>query len=159
YFERVNAFGCTQTAGNPFVCPPGSFTPSTLGIREDTNWDAVRFGISSEWRMSERWKLTTEFAWLPFVNLSASDTHFQRLLSSGCPLILPNNDNGCLSGPAPEKGIEVLSSVQIEGMLSYAVTDAFWLGAGGRYWNIHTNPAHGTVDFPDAVFPGKLVLR
>src|SRR5262249_52883687 len=76
-------------------------------------------------------------------------------LSSGCPLILPNNDNGCLSGPAPEKGIEVLSSVQIEGMLSYAVTDAFWLGVGGRYWNIHTNPAHGTVDFPDAVFPGK----
>lgn len=155
YFERVNAFGCTQTAGNPFVCAPGDITPSTLGIREDTNWDAARFGINAEWKMSERWKLTTEFAWLPFVNLSASDTHFQRLLSSGCPLILPNNDNGCLSGPGPEKGIEVLSSVQIEAMLSYAVTDAFWLGIGGRYWNIHTNPGHVTVDFPDAVAPVK----
>jgi hypothetical protein len=154
YFERVNAFGCTQTAANPFICAPGDFLPSTLLIREDTNWNAARFGFNTEWRVTDRWKLTAEFAWLPYVNLNAKDTHFQRIAGLGCapPFVCD------LSGPAPEHGIEALSSVQLEAMLSYAFTNALSAGVGGRYWNIHTNPGHATVDFPDIAAPTQLSL-
>ena len=39
--ERVNAFGCTQTAGNPFICVP-PISSSVLAITQDTTWNAVR---------------------------------------------------------------------------------------------------------------------
>jgi hypothetical protein len=138
--ERLNAFGCTQTAGNPLICAPGDVAPSTEVIRQETNWGAVRVGISGEWRVTERWKVTAEAAWLPYVHVDARDTHLLRL---GTCL-------ECFSGPTPETGSDAInSSVQLEAILSYYVTDAFSVGIGGRYWNIHPNPGSTTVHFEE----------
>ena len=71
--ERLSAFGCTQTAGNPFICAAGDVAPSTEVIQQDTNWGAARLGVNAEWRMTDRWKLTAEAAWLPYVHLDARD--------------------------------------------------------------------------------------
>jgi hypothetical protein len=143
YFERVNAFGCVQTAFNPFVCAP-PIPSSVLGIREDTNWDALRFGINGEVKFGDGWKFSGEFAWLPYVSLDAKDTHFLRLISAGCQF-------DCFAGPIPERGVEALSSLQVEGILSYTFASGFSVGVGARYWNVHTNPGHVTVDFPVAI--------
>jgi hypothetical protein len=48
-FERVNAFGCTQAAANPFICVP-PIPSSVLAITQDTSWNAVRVGFNGEWR-------------------------------------------------------------------------------------------------------------
>jgi len=146
YSESVHAFGCTQTAANPFICAPGDVNPSTQVIRQDTNWDAIRLGVGTEWRMTDRWKLATEVAWLPYVSLTAKDTHFLRI---GCDL--------CdLSGPGKENGVDALMSVQLEAILSYTLTDAFSVGLGGRYWNFHTQPGNTTVHFPSIFAPVPL---
>jgi hypothetical protein len=44
---------------------------------------------------------------------------------------------------SPEDGEGI--GVQLEAMLSYAVTDAFSLGIGGRYWSMWTTS--GDVNF------------
>ena len=53
--ERVNAFGCTQTAGNPFICVP-PISSSVLAITQDTTWNAVRVGFNGEWRFGGGWR-------------------------------------------------------------------------------------------------------
>jgi hypothetical protein len=49
--------------------------------------------------------------------------------------------DGRLVSPEDGEGI----GVQLEATLSYAVTDAFSLGIGGRYWSVWTT--NGTVNF------------
>jgi hypothetical protein len=151
YFERVNAFGCTQTAGHPQICSP-SIPSSVQVLSEETNWDAARLGINTVWKAG-RWSVTAEAAWLPYVVLNASDTHNERLVSAGCTA-------SCFSGPTPQTASDAMSSVQLEAVLSYAVTPAFSIGVGGRYWNIHTQKggdAHFEVSgvnptgFPQAI--------
>jgi hypothetical protein len=148
YFERVNAFGCAQTAANPFICVP-SVPISVLGITEKTNWDTVRLGFSTEWRFRSGLRFSTEMAWIPRAFLDASDTHWLRIPSS-------------FTGPTPEIGSGVFN-VQIEAMLSYQFSPAFSAGIGGRFWNIGTTSGGATAHFETsavgAVFPQGLSLR
>jgi hypothetical protein len=128
YSERLNAFGCTQTALS-LICVVPPVSTSDLGIVKENNWDAVRLGFNTEWRMTDRWKLTTEVAWLPAVILNATDTHFHTF------------------GTTLRDGADALTSVQLEAILSYYFTDAFSVGLGARYWNIHTGAGNATVHF------------
>ncbi|HKH20896.1 MAG TPA: hypothetical protein VKB53_08435 [Gammaproteobacteria bacterium] len=129
-FQRLNAYGCTQTGGHPEICVP-PFPTSVLGITEEATWNAMRLGVNFEWRFWDRFKLATEFAWLPYAVLEAKDTHWQR----------PD-----LSGATPETG-STAANVQLEAILSYSFSDALSAGIGGRYWTIGTGGGGATAHF------------
>jgi hypothetical protein len=132
YDETLNAFGCTQTAGNPVICAP-SIPTSVASITQKTQWNAVRVGLNGVWKVDERLKLTGEAAWLiPFASLTASDAHLLRIGTD-------------FNGPTPIDGHGY--GVQLEGILSYNVTAAFSVGVGARYWLIQTRNADATAHF------------
>jgi hypothetical protein len=150
YFERLNAFGCTQTAGNPDICSNPSIPSSVQTFSQETNWDAARLGINTMWKVG-RWSVTAEAAWLPYVSLNAKDTHFGRIAGLSCDPAVSFCD---LSGPLPQTATDAMTSVQLEAILSYQVTPALSLGLGGRYWNIHTQKG-GNLHFEVAeILPG-----
>jgi hypothetical protein len=74
-YERVNAYGCVQTALNPFICVP-SLPTSVLGITERFTWNAIRLGFNGEWKFGGGWVFSADLAWLPWAWLNAEDTHF-----------------------------------------------------------------------------------
>jgi hypothetical protein len=127
--ETVNAVGCAQQGGNPDICVPAA-TTSALVITEQAHWSSFRVGVAADWFAFDRFKLSTTVAWLPFVTLSASDTHALR----------PD-----LPGAIPEAARG--SGVQIEGLASYAFTDSFNVGLRLRYWYMRAN---GGADFAGA---------
>jgi hypothetical protein len=138
YGETLNAFGCTQTAGNPVFCVP-SIPTSVASITQKTQWNAVRVGLNGVWKVDERLKLTGEAVWLiPFSSLTASDTHFLRIGTD-------------FNGPTPIDGHGY--GVQLEAILSYNVTDAFSVGVGGRFWHIQTQNAGATEHFEQSSIP------
>lgn len=147
YFERLNAYGCIQTASNPFICVP-SIPTSVLGITQETTWHAIRLGVSGEWRFRSGLRLNAEVAWLPYTVLSAKDFHWLRIPSD-------------FSGAIPERGSTV-ASVQIEVLLAYDFSNAFSVGIGGRYWNIGTGTGGATAHFEQAAAfgaPQSLAVR
>jgi hypothetical protein len=133
--EKVSAFGCSQIASNPDICAP-ALDPTLLAITEDARWQFIRLGLLAEFRVIDRLNFSAEVAWLPYAQITSTDTHWLRLGSA----------SGDIAGPIPESGDG--SGVQIEALLSYAVTDRFTLGVGGRYWYMET---HGSTDFESVI--------
>jgi hypothetical protein len=129
YFQRVNAYGCTQTAGND-ICTPAIPT-GTLGITETTRWDAFRLGLNVVWRFADQWKLTADAAWLPIAWLNATDRHWLR---TDLPAPLPQHGGG-------------INNVQLELVLNYDFTNCFSVGVGGRYWSFDTGSQGADVNF------------
>lgn len=87
-------------------------------------------------KLFDHLKLSGEFAWLPFEQLVASDTHWLRLGTTPFSI----------SGPIPELGSG--TGFQAEALLSYQFNDSFNFGIGGRYWLLET---HGTADFESVI--------
>jgi hypothetical protein len=125
--QNVSALGCGQVATNPFIC--GFFPiPATIkAITQDNNWYSLRIGLNGEADITPRLKLSLDGALLPVVALSGTDAHWLRI--SGFP--------GDFSGPIPEDGHGW--GYQLEGVLSYQVTDVISVGVGGRYWHMQTS--------------------
>jgi len=101
--ESTNAFGCTQIAGNPFVCVP-TIPSGVLGISEGTRWQFARLGFAGEVRLLDRLKFSGEFAWLPFAQVVANDIHWLRIPGRGaCVLsahrLHQSGDRRALLGP------------------------------------------------------------
>lgn len=131
YREKLNAYGCTQTALNPFICVP-TIPNSVLLITDDSTWHAARIGLNVEWRFLPGWRLSGDVAWLPYAVMYAADTHWQR------PDLGQTAEHGGL-----------FSQVQAEVLLSYQFLNGFSLGAGARYWSFKTASAEGAAaDFP-----------
>jgi opacity protein-like surface antigen len=126
-YERNNAFGFFQL---PFV----QFTVERTvpGISETEAWSGVAVGVNSRLRLAERWRLEVDAAFLPFVSLTATDNHWLRADIN--PLLMQGQGWGS----------------QFEAILSYALTDQWSIGAGGRYWYFATTSAH--TQFPTAPF-------
>ena len=146
YFnEEVNAFGCTQTAANASICQP-SIPTSIESISQNNNWQSVRVGIDGSLLFAERFKLNAEAAYLPFVFLNGTDSHWLRIGTAV----------GDFSGPIPENGKG--QGYQFELLLSYQVTEYASVGVGGRYWHMQANGNSnfqgnvvGEVAFPQPV--------
>ena len=113
YTEKKSAYGCSQIANPLSDCVP-AIPSSVLVISEDDVWKSARIGVSGEVMIADRFKLGADVAYLPYVTFNGTDKHVLRDLIS------------------PESGTE--RGVQLEGILSYLVTDQFSLGIGGRYW-------------------------
>jgi outer membrane protease len=123
--ETVSAFGCGQIATNPDVC--GGGVPDFVKvITQVNNWHSVRLGIDAAFEFN-RFKLSTDLAVLPYVYLTGSDAHWLRMT----PFVA-----GAFSSPVPEDGNGW--GYQLEGLLSYRVSDALSFGVGGRYWHMET---------------------
>jgi hypothetical protein len=58
------------------------------------NWSSVRLGIDAAFEFN-RFKLSSDFAWLPYVYLAGSDAHWLRIN----PFVV-----GASSSPIPEDG-------------------------------------------------------
>ena len=124
--EIVSAQGCGQIASNPFICGffpvPGTFKV----ITQNNNWDAMRIGLEGAFDITKRLKLGVDAAWLPVVSLNGTDSHWLRI--GGLP--------GDFNGSVPEDGRGW--GYQLEGVLSYQVTDYINVGIGGRYWHMQS---------------------
>ncbi|MET4156327.1 opacity protein-like surface antigen [Bradyrhizobium sp. JR7.2] len=133
FYENVNAYGCTQVAGNPSFCS-AAVSGSVLGLSKTETWDSLRVGLNGVINLAPQWKLTLDGAYLPFVHLSGFDNHWMR------PDINPEPQSGDGWG------------YQLEGIVSYDVTQNFSVGAGGRYWYAKTDngtsKVHGVLAVP-----------
>ncbi len=125
--ETVSAYGCDQAAFNPFVCGGPFPIPNQVKvITQDNNWYAMRVGIDGMLEIG-RFHFSAEAAWLPKVWLYGSDAHWLRI----------SNMIGDFTAPVPEDGKGW--GYQLEGFISYRVTEAWSVGVGGRYWHMQTN--------------------
>jgi opacity protein-like surface antigen len=124
--EVMHTFGCTQIATNPFVCgsiPPvfGPLPDTANGLDNDHTWTSARIGVNATVNLAPNLKLTGDVAYVRGY-LNETDRHNLR------PTIRPEPQDALVG-----------NGVQAEGILSYNVTPAFSVGAGGRYWYIQGN--------------------
>lgn len=122
--QDMTAFGCRQIADPRAACVP-TIPKNVRVISEDDTWQALRLGVVADMALTRRFTLTGEAAYLPYVSFEGTDNHILRSLVS------------------PEEGDGL--GVQLEATLSYAITDAFSVGIGGRYWAMWTTS--GTTNF------------
>jgi opacity protein-like surface antigen len=122
--QDMKGLGCTQIANPASDCNPAIPT-NVLAITDDDTWHAVRLGVVVDVTLAPRLTLSGEAAYLPYVRFTGTDDHVLR------ELVSPESGNGV--------------GVQLEATLSYALTDAFSLGVGGRYWAMRTTS--GNVNF------------
>jgi opacity protein-like surface antigen/outer membrane protease len=121
YFHaNMNAIGCTQLVQPPpSICAPAQ-PSSEMIISERDTWQSLRLGVAAEAPVWDRFKISGDVAYLPYVHFSGLDTHWQRM-----PIVY---------FPAHGEG----QGVQTEVLLSYLVTESFSVGVGGRYWAMWT---------------------
>jgi hypothetical protein len=125
--DTLNANGCGQIATNTSVCASG--VPDIVrSITQVNDWNSVRVGLDAAVEYN-RLKLSVDAAYLPYVHLSGSDTHWLRLDPT-------NSVVGAFNSAIPEDGSGW--GVQIDGLLSYRLSDAVSVGIGGRYWHMET---------------------
>ena len=79
YLQHVDTFGCVQLAGAN-ACTPGTFPAFFNGISEDNSFSSLRIGLSGQFRLTDRLKLTADVAYLPWVNFQGVDNHNARSL-------------------------------------------------------------------------------
>jgi opacity protein-like surface antigen len=139
--EAFNAYGCTQTASNAEVCPPGIVGGNNLTISDEGHWNSIRLGIVGEAKLGAGFSVRGEAVWLPFSYFTASNDHWLRM---------PTDFQGAI----PESGVGH-TGYQLEGELNYALTRNFDIGVGARFWSLN---ATGKTDFNEAnPFGGKQV--
>src|SRR5262249_32313337 len=119
--EQVKAFGCTQTAGNPFICQP-SIPTSVEGITQDNQWQSVRLGLDGSVLLGNHFAFSAGAVLLPYAILNGVDDH---LLRPG------------VGGGIREDGTG--RGYQLEALLSYQITPFSSVGLGGRYWHMESN--------------------
>ena len=117
WLETVDARGCSQVGGNPFICVP-ALAPATKVITEQDRWETVRAGISVGAELADRlsWQGEIAYAW---TSQRAVDTHYFTF----------GRD------PAGGQG----SGFQAETLVKYQLSDSFNVGIGGRWWHFNTD--------------------
>jgi opacity protein-like surface antigen/outer membrane protease len=128
YRENKSGYGCTQIA-NPFSdCVPANPPGTVPGITENDTWQSLRVGINGNMMITDRLNLGADIAYLPYVQFSGVDNH----LAWNPVKVFPEWANGG-------------QGVQLEAILSYAITDQFSFGLGGRYWAMWTQNGQYTL--------------
>jgi opacity protein-like surface antigen len=117
--DEKMARGCIQLAHPEGACAePFSASLSTNVISEDNTLHAVRLGVAGQVALAPNLKLSAEAAYLPYVRLTGLDGHLLR------------TDTTDIWSPEFARG----RGVQLEAILSYALTPNVDIGVGGRYW-------------------------
>ncbi|UPU01355.1 outer membrane beta-barrel protein (plasmid) [Bradyrhizobium barranii subsp. apii] len=119
YEQSSDSRGCVQIANPAMPClPPGD--DRVMGS-QNTQWNAPRLGLSAETMLSEQWRLSTDVAYLPWIDFKGRDNHLLRPTTT----FAEQRGNGG-------------GGVHIEGVLSYFITKHFSVGVGARYWAMWT---------------------
>ncbi|MCA6111559.1 outer membrane beta-barrel protein [Bradyrhizobium cenepequi] len=119
YGQKSDSTGCAQIASPDFPClVPGD--RRVIGS-QDTDWNALRIGLNAETMLLDRWRVSADVAYLPWTDFQGRDNHLLR------PDTTFADQRGSGGG-----------GVQVEGVLSYFITDNFSVGVGGRYWAMWT---------------------
>jgi opacity protein-like surface antigen len=137
--EYIFKYSCLQIAnplGNCTMPLPSSRT-QLIGS-EDMTWQGVRVGLSGQVALADRWKLTADVAYLPYVTVNWLDDHLERDLQ-----------------------VQMLGhgvGVQTQAVLTYDITDRLNVGIGARYWAMWTNVA--TAGFiPGSIQPNRNAIE
>jgi opacity protein-like surface antigen len=134
YEEDVNTYNCTQLAGAATCVAANPFPANFLGISQDGHYKSLRLGLSSQFMLTDRLRVTADVAYLPLTNFTGLDSHNAR------ELLLPQTSS---SG----------DGVMLETILDYGITDAWNVGVGGRYWTWNTRTGTTTFNFLGAPPP------
>ncbi len=119
YRDDKVARGCIQIANPAGACGGAGAMPLSADIiTEDDKWHALRLGVAGEVALLPGLKLGAEAAYLPYVRMTGLDGHLLR------------DDEPSIWSPEFGKG----QGMQLEAILSYALTPNFNIGIGGRYW-------------------------
>ncbi|WP_439375480.1 outer membrane beta-barrel protein [Bradyrhizobium sp. DASA03120] len=113
YGQKSDSTGCVRIASLQCLAAGDK---RTMGS-QDTNWNAVRIGLSAETMFLDRWRVSADVAYLPWTDFQGRDNHLLRDFTTF-------DDHRGSGG----------HGVQIEGILSYFITSNFSVGVGGRYW-------------------------
>jgi len=117
WMESINASGCAQVGGNPYICTPP--IPSSVKlITERDRWNSFRVGAAVDVKLTDRLTLNGELA-LTGISQRAQDTHYFTF------------------GADPAKGNG--AGFQAESVLKYQLTDDLSIGVGGRWWRSKTH--------------------
>jgi len=128
YNEFMNSYGCVQIANAAFPClAPGD---TQLIGNQDATWNSLRVGVSAEARLADRIKIVGDIAYLPYVSMTGRDNHLLRQALGGNKTFFDDSGNG--------------QGMQLEAILSYALTEKFNLGVGARYWTMWADDAKFT---------------
>jgi len=136
FYEQANGFGCRQLATGT-TCNPATVSTTYPSLSDTETWRAVAVGGNMQVPLSEKLRLEVDAAYLPYASRAGFDN--QWLLSEINPLPEPGHGWGS----------------QFETVLSYAVSDRFRIGAGGRYWFFTTDAAFQQFPTVAAVSPMK----
>ncbi|MHC4049585.1 outer membrane beta-barrel protein [Bradyrhizobium sp. 25ACV] len=126
YGQNSDATGCTQIASST-PCRRQAVGGKTVIISQDTDWNALRIGLSAETTLLDRWRVSADVAYLPWTDFQGRDNHLLR------DLTYFSDQRGSGGG-----------GVQVEGVLSYLITNNFSIGVGARYWAMWT-PKHSDI--------------
>ncbi|HXX02917.1 MAG TPA: outer membrane beta-barrel protein [Xanthobacteraceae bacterium] len=127
YDQALNAYGCTQLAGDTAACVP-ALPANLLVLTETDSLNSLRVGLSTQLMLTDRFKLTADAAYVPWVSFAGFDDHLLR------QLLIPEAANGG-------------DGVMLEAMLDYRITNAWSVGVGGRYWAWNLNTGNVAFDF------------
>jgi TolA-binding protein len=116
WLETVDARGCSQVGGNPFICFPALVSNAKV-ITEQDRWNTLRVGAEISANLTDRLSLLSEFAYT-WTRQQALDTHYFTFGSD----------------PAAGHG----AGFQAETILKYKITGSFSMGIGGRWWHFNT---------------------
>ncbi|MBH5372788.1 outer membrane beta-barrel protein [Bradyrhizobium glycinis] len=119
YGQSSDSTGCVEFANPGNQClNPGD---NRIVGSENTQWNAPRIGLSAEAMLTERWRFNADIAYLPWTDFKGREYHLLR------PKTIFDEQHGNGGG-----------GVQIEGVLSYFLTENISVGVGGRYWAMWT---------------------
>ncbi|WOH64342.1 outer membrane beta-barrel protein [Bradyrhizobium sp. BWA-3-5] len=119
YGQNSDGIGCVEFANPRHRClDPGD---NRIVGSQDTQWNAPRIGLSAETMLTERWRLNVDVAYLSWTDFIGRDNHLLR------PETTFSEQRGNGGG-----------GVQLEGVLSYFLSDNISIGVGVRYWAMWT---------------------
>ena len=127
WHQRSNGFGCRQDGPDVICAPP--ISERFLALSETNTWRGVAVGLNARMPLDPRLTLEVDAAYVAYASLAAIDNHWFRADIN--PLIEPGEGRGA----------------QVEALLSYALTEQWSVGAGGRYWFFVSDAAY--TQFPN----------
>lgn len=141
--EFVDAYGATF-----LVDDVGTGTPISRGVKVISNktiWRALRVGVAANVGLTERTRITADFAFVPYATVRNEDSHHLRSQPVG-------SQDGAL-GPVPNILITGRGrGLQVEGELRHEIVRRWDLSLGWRYWYLKST--HGERTLPnDPDFP------
>lgn len=128
YSQSSDSRGCVPLTNPQDFCRIKPSDDRIVGS-QDTQWNAPRIGLSAETMLTERWRLNADIAYLPWTDFKGRDNHLLRKKTT----FSEQHGNGG-------------GGVQVEGLLSYFVTNNISLGVGGRYWAMWTKKEADSAD-------------